>query len=93
MKYNFSEVKIKDIDGKEINNTHKALANAIYLLTENLDLVEIAQKINRGEEVDLEKAEVETIKQIINEPKAGFFAFVKKAYFDYIDSVKEKSKE
>lgn len=90
MIYNFSTVKLTDIEGKEMENAdaHKTLANAVYNLTTNLDLVEKAMQINKGEEVALTPEEIEVVKGVINDPKTNFFAFVKKAFLDYIDSVK-----
>jgi len=93
MKYNFSKVKLTNIDGQEAaKDVHKTLAAVLYNLTSDLDLVEKALKINKGEEVELDKTEIAEVKKVINDPKAGFFAFVKKGLFDYIDSVKEDTK-
>jgi len=89
MKYDFSKAVVKTLDGQVVPEVNKSLANAIYGLTKDLDLVDKALKINKGEAVELDKTEVETIKSIINDDKAGFFAFVKKGFFDYIASVKE----
>lgn len=89
MKYDFSKAVVKSLDGEVVKDAHKPLANAIYGLTKDLDLVEKAVKINKGEAVELDKTEVESIKAIILDEKASFFAFVKKAFIDYIASVKE----
>jgi hypothetical protein len=60
------------------------------MFTKNLDLVEIARKINKGEEVELRDSEVTEIKRIFNSNEAGLLAFVRKAFGDFIDSEKEK---
>lgn len=89
MKYDFSKVKITTLDGKEVKDAHKTLADAIYAFTKDLDLVTKAIDINTGKEVELDKTEVEVVKGIVKDERAGFFAFVQKAFLDYLDSVKE----
>ncbi len=91
MKYNFSEVKLKDIEGNIIPNAeiHKVLANGIYLAIQDLDLVTKAIEINKGETVELDKIEIEKIKEFINSEKCTLVAFAKKTLLDYINSVKE----
>ena len=90
MKYQFHTVTINDIEGKENKEAkvHKTLANALYSKSSDLDLVEKARTINKGEEVELDKTEIEVVKKMIKDPQIGFFAFVQKALLDYIDSVK-----
>ena len=90
MKYNFSEVRVINVDGAAVEGAtiHKALANAIYNFTTNLDLVETAMLINKGEEVELKDSEVEAIKKVIKDDRAGFLAFAQKTLLDYIAGVK-----
>lgn len=89
MKYNFSNLQLKDIDGVEIqnHNAHKALANGLYINIEDLDIVTKAIEINKNNEVELDKIEIEKIKGFIKSDKCTLVAFVKKAFLDYIDSV------
>ena len=89
MKYDFSAVKAEDLNGKPVKDIHKTLANALYTLTKNLDLVEKAFEMNKGKPVELEKAEIAEVKRIINDEKVGFYAFVKKALLDYIDKTEK----
>jgi len=90
MKYSFHTVAITDIDGKDSKvEVHKTLANALYSKSKDLDLVEKARIMNKGEEIELDKTEIEEIKKVIKDPQIGFFAFVQKALLDYIDSIKE----
>lgn len=94
MKYDFTKIKIKDIGGKEIKSTvHETLANYIYQLAKDLDLVEMAREIFAGKEVELDKTEVEKIVEMVKSDQAPIAAFAKKAIIDYIDSVKESKKE
>jgi len=88
MKYDFSAVKAESLEGKQVRDIHKTIANNIYMMTKDLGLVEIAKDIYKGKSVELEKAELAEITRIINDEKVGFFAFVKKAVLDYIDKVK-----
>src|SRR5574343_326731 len=90
MKYNFSKVPLVDIEGKklEVSDLHKTLAAAIYYGDhKDLDLVDKSMAINKGEDVELDKVEIEKVKAIVE--KSGFKAFVQKALLDYIASVKE----
>lgn len=90
MKYSFSTIELKDLDGKKIEGgLQKPLANLIYIQTKDLDLVAKALDINAGKPVELDKTEVEEIKRLIEDPQAGLAAFAKKAVLDYLDSVKE----
>lgn len=80
MKINFSKTVLTDIDGNPVKDSegkpvptdYKFLANAIFgasydqIGIANLDKLEIAQKINRGEAIDLETKEQELLKNFIN---------------------------
>jgi hypothetical protein len=87
MKYDFKAIKAESLDGKQVKDIHKTIANALYTMTKNLDLVEKAIEINKGKPVELEKAEIAEVKRILNDEKIGFYAFVKKAILDYIEKV------
>ena len=88
MKYDFSKIQVTDLEGKVLPSEVmvKPLANAIYKNTKDLDLVDIALQINRGEPVELEKPQVAEIKRVIDAPESGFFAFVKKAFHNFLDT-------
>ena len=52
MKYDFTKIKLTDIDGKEMKaDFHKTIANAVYRFALSVDLVEIAMAINKVKEV------------------------------------------
>lgn len=89
MKVRFHEVPVCSLDGTPIENAtiYKSLANAIYQFSPDLDLVEIAMQINKGEEVELSSSQVETLKKLIRNERAGFMAFAQKAFLDYLDEV------
>jgi hypothetical protein len=59
-------------EGEPLNADYKHLANLIYsssyqeLNMQVLDKLELAQKINKGEEVDLEEREQDLIKDFIS---------------------------
>lgn len=80
MKINFSNAVLTDLDGNIVLNAegepqhadHKHLANALYIASYEqiaisaLDKLELATKINKGEEIDLEEKEQDLLKEFIN---------------------------
>ena len=91
MKYNFTNLKLHDIDGKEMqdHDIHKLLAKGLYVNVKDLDLVEIAIKINKGEEVEIDKVEAQNIKKFIESDNCTLFAFAKKALIDFLNDKNE----
>ena len=87
MKINFSKIILTDIEGKEIkdSNIHKAIWNWLFTGAKNLDLVEIWQKIYRGEEVELRDGDIWEINEIIDK---NLVAFAKKQVKDYMGTCK-----
>ena len=85
MKIDFKKLVVKDIDGKEIPEPGKILAGTIYTLTKDLSLVSIALDINKGVEVEISGPQIEEIKRIVEDEKAGYFAFFKKAVLDFLN--------
>lgn len=92
MKINFSKIKLADIEDKPITDFHKVLAKIIYVHTQNLDLVEIARQINKGEPVELRDSDRKEIKRIVNSKEANVFAFARKATLDFIEEQKVSQK-
>lgn len=87
MKYDFKTVDIFDIDEKKVDfDIGKTIAVMVYRQAKNLDLVDVALKINKGEEVELRPADVKEIRQIIDDPRNGVFAHVRKALKDFFES-------
>lgn len=87
MKYDFKKVDIFDIDEKKVDlDIGKTIAVMVYRQAKNLDLVDVALKINKGEEVELRPADVKEIRQIIDDPRNGVFAHVRKALKDFFES-------
>ena len=94
MQFDFTKVEMLNLaTEKNEENMHKFLAQKIYTLTKNLDLVDVALRINKGEIVTLEKVEIEEVKRIISDDAAGLFACAKKAYLNYIESVVKQNQE
>lgn len=89
--YHFSSVPLHDLEGKPVKGAalHKTLANALYMHSNDLGLVEIAQKMYKGEGVEIDKSEIEEVKKLIDDPKIGLAAFARKALHDYITSIKK----
>lgn len=87
MKYDFKKVDIFDIDEKKLPlNVGKTVADLVYRQTTNLDLVEVALQMNKGQEVDLKPADVKEIRRIIDDPRNGVFAHVRKALKDFFEA-------
>ncbi len=93
--YDFSKIVLTELDGKVIEDAdiHKTLANIIYRSAVDLDLVEIAREMNKGELVSLTKNQTDAIRRLIADPKVGLFAFARKAIADYIDEVQREERE
>ena len=87
MKLDFGKVIVTGVDGKVIDNDnqlklHQLLGNLIYTKTNDLNMLELAQKIYKGVPVELREEEVKEIRRVINE---NFLAFVRKPVMDYLD--------
>ena len=90
MKFNFSKVKLVNVDKIICENlqAHKTIGNLIYNVTKDLGLVEIAQEIYAGKDVELSKVEIAEIERIVDDPNSALRAFVRKAIHDYINEIK-----
>jgi hypothetical protein len=55
--------------------------------------VDVAQAINRGEEVELRDSDVDELKQLLKDPRNRVFSFAQKQIIDFIDKVKEADKK
>lgn len=93
MKYNFSKVVVKDIDGKnmEFPDFSSQLANLIYQGSRTLEFLDIAKDIKDKKEVEMNEQQLVEFKLVIN-GSLQMAAFVKKAILEYIDSVKPDNK-
>lgn len=87
MKLNFNDLELIWIDWEKIQwvEVAKTFANSIYIHTKDLDLVDIAMKINKLEEVEIPNSKIEELKRLINDEKIWFVAFVRKALLDFIE--------
>jgi hypothetical protein len=90
MKTDFTKIKVLDIGDKPITDFHKVLARVIFMHTQNLDLVEIARAMNKGESVELRDSDFDELKRIVNSREANIFAFARKATLDFIEEQKGK---
>ena len=100
MKFDFSKVKLKDVQGVDIKLDvpfHQTIANQIYSVAADLGLVTKAQEMYKGNVVDFNEAEITEVKALIEKKGANgeyfFFAFTRKALLDYIQSVQEVDKK
>jgi len=87
MKYDFKKVDVFDIDEKKIDtDIGKTVAGLLYRQAKNLDLIDVALKIHKGEEVELRPADVSEIRSIVDDPRNGVFAHVRKSLKDFFES-------
>lgn len=74
MKVDFRKVELKDIEGNIENyDLSKELGNAIYKKTADLGELDLAQRIYKQGEVEIDDTEKEVIKRYVKE---NFLAFV-----------------
>ena len=83
-KLNFKAVPTRDIEGNlEPRDISKELGNYIYRETSDLGELDLAQRIYKDGEVEVNDAETETIKKYIDN---AYKAFVKKAFEEMLNS-------
>lgn len=83
MKVDFRKVELKDIEGNiELYNLSKELGNAIYKKTADLGELDLAQRIYKEGEVEIDDAEKEVIKKYV---KQNFLAFVQLAVNEMLE--------
>ena len=87
MKINFSLLQFEDLDGNKSKDVQKDVWRAINLLTLDMELADIAKSIFKGEEVELSQQQVEAVKIIIKDERAGFFPLAQREILTYIDKV------
>lgn len=93
MKIDFSKMVQKDINGTITQESvlHKTVAHVLWTSARNLDLVETAMAINRGEEVDMSSKEILELKTLIQDSKNQVFAFAQKQILDFIKKIEEET--
>ncbi len=92
MKYDFTKIELIGIDDKVIAKAefHKTMGNALHAYASDVEFVEIAKAIWRGEEVELTDKQLEEVRKVINGPNIALYA--RKAFNDFINkSNKEDS--
>ena len=98
MKIDLTKVKKKNIDGvvvkeKKGNIMYKHIADIMYCKCKNLDLVDIAMNINRGNVVEMDEAQVSEVRQLVADPENGILSFARKTVLAYFDMVEEADKK
>lgn len=91
-KYDFTKVVATDLDGKKLKDVSisKHISNILYHKAKDLDMVDIAMAIHKGEEVELDKSEIQGVMDLLMDvDRSGLATFVRKAIKDYVDSVKD----
>jgi hypothetical protein len=90
MKVDFKEIKLVDIEENPILDFHKVLARVIFMHTQNLDLVEVARQVNKGEPVEIRDSDWDEITRCTKCKESGLSAFAKKAIVDFVEEQKRK---
>ncbi|MBP7118468.1 hypothetical protein KBA63_00110 [Candidatus Woesebacteria bacterium] len=88
MQYDFTNLKVINIDGSDGAEMDKAFANAIYAQTRDLGLLERARDIHAGKPVDLSETEVIELKRVADSQTNGeyfFTAIGRKCLHDFLD--------
>lgn len=87
MKLDFSKVKVEAIDGTFLPDVkvNELVGNLIYNFTKDLGMLNLAQRIYQGGEVELRESDVAEIKRLLNIPQCNFLAFTKKAVLDFLE--------
>ena len=87
MKVDFRKLEIKDLEGNVVTfDASKQLANFIYMETQDLGDLILAQDIYKNGEVELDNDQINKIKGWL---RTNFKAFVQKAFDDYINNNKD----
>lgn len=87
MKVDFRKLEIKDLEGNVVTfDASKQLANFIYMETQDLGDLILAQDIYKNGEVELDNDQINKIKGWL---RTNFKAFVQKAFEDYINNNKD----
>ena len=90
MKIDFSKLQVSKLDGEPVEDFYKDIADIIYKYTNNLDLVDVAIHMNRGEAIELRDSEAEKLIELFKGNKIPMFAFARKAVTDFITLQKQK---
>jgi len=99
MKYDFTKkIKAIGVDGKQMKYDepfHKTVANSLYQHITNLDLLEIIQKIWKGERVELRDSDIKEFKSILlrSGDRALLQPAARKALQEYFDEKELEAKE
>jgi len=99
MKVDLSKVKLRDLDGNLLGDkekgvgTHTSVARILYNKATNLDLVDIALNMNKGLPVEMAASHIQEMRKLVADPANGFFAFARKAIFEYLDDLEDAEKK
>ena len=97
MKVDLTKVKTKQLDGTPVkyekgNGIWKFIANILYIKVRDLDLVDIAMQMNKGQVVEMAKPQIQEMRNLIT-LENGVFAFARKEIFNYLDKIEEADKK
>lgn len=100
MKVSLFKIKLNDIDGNKlkqvdendkevVKGAHNLVAGILYVHSENLDLVNIAENMNKGIPVEMAPSHIKEMRKLM---VGRLAAFVRKAVLDYLDDLESEEK-
>lgn len=83
----FSKIVLRDMADKAIADSdfHKTVANSLYHSAQDLDFVDIALEINRGNAVDLTDAQIAEVRRVVDLPESRIATHARKALHDFLE--------
>jgi diphthamide biosynthesis methyltransferase len=86
MKYDFSKLKVLTVDGVEAVEVTKALGNAVYTHTRDIELGDKAREIYKAGVVELSQTQVEENKKIVNDDQKGLLPFAARTVVRFLET-------
>ena len=88
MKFDIEKIKIKDIEGNEMQvpDLHKALANVIFNRAETVDVHTFSVELNKTGEAEISEQTAQTVAAIIGDSQ--MYYFVKQLIINYLNTLK-----
>ena len=91
MKFNLKDLKLKQIDGKEVEvkDANKTIANVIYYGIKDIELADKAMKLYQDKDIELNEKEIEILKELINKQDSGLSPFFVREINKILDAKQE----
>ena len=88
MKFNISDIELKDLDGVPFeHNIAKNLGNILYTKISTLEWLEHAKTIHKGQEVELDLLELNQLLEVVKHPNCNLLNIEKDALITHIETL------